>query len=190
MSDTPEAELIARCQQGDDTAFRELVDRHKGLVFALVARAVRDPARAEDLAQEVFLKVHRGLPYFRGEARLSTWIYRIVVNLCAEERPPREVPLDTGDDERPAREPGATDRAYGDFELRDRLDKALRRLPPNYRVLVAGHYLRGMKYEALAEALNMPMGTVKTHLHRAKRLLREMLEEPGVGGRGPEVEER
>ncbi len=179
MSDASESALVARCRQGDEFAFRELVDRYKGLVFALVARTVRDRSRAEELAQEVFLKVYRGLPYFRGDARLSTWIYRIVVNLCAEERRVREVPLDPGDPDRPAREPGAPDPAHGDVELRDRLDKALRRLPARYRVLVAGHYLRGMKYEELAEALNLPMGTVKTHLHRAKRLLREMLEEEG-----------
>ncbi|MDP1569822.1 MAG: sigma-70 family RNA polymerase sigma factor [Vicinamibacterales bacterium] len=181
MSDTAERDLIARCRQGEDGAFRELVDQYKGLVFALVARTIRDPSRAEDLAQEVFLKIHRGLPYFRGDARLSTWIYRIVVNLCASERPSRDVPLDAGDEERPAWEPGGPDRAYGDVELRDRLDKAIRRLPAHYRVLVAGHYLRGMKYEDLAEALHLPMGTVKTHLHRAKRLLREMLEEPRPG---------
>jgi RNA polymerase sigma-70 factor, ECF subfamily len=178
MSDAPEPELIARCQQGDETAFRELVDRYKSLVFGLVARSVRDRSRAEDLAQEVFLKIHRGLPYFRGDARLSTWIYRIVINLCAEERQPREVPFDSGDPDRPAREPGGDDHAYRDLELRDRLDKAIRRLPPNYRVLVTGHYLQGRKYEELAEALDLPMGTVKTHLHRARRLLREMLDEP------------
>src|SRR4029078_4693243 len=82
--------LLERCRAGDESAFQELVDRYKGLVFALIARTVQDRSRAEDLAQEVFLRVHRGLPYFRGEARLSTWIYRIVANVCVQDssRPP------------------------------------------------------------------------------------------------------
>jgi DNA-directed RNA polymerase specialized sigma24 family protein len=79
-------ELIERCRHGDDEAFRELVDQHKRLVFALIARSVSDQARAEELSQEVFLRVYRGLAYFRGEARLSTWIYRIVSNVLVEER--------------------------------------------------------------------------------------------------------
>ena len=73
-----EHELVERCRQGDETAFRELVDQYKGLVFALIARSITNRARAEELAQDVFLKVHKGLPYFRGESKLSTWIYRIV----------------------------------------------------------------------------------------------------------------
>jgi RNA polymerase sigma-70 factor (ECF subfamily) len=133
----------------------------------------------DDLAQEVFLKVHRGLPYFRGEARLSTWIFRIVQNVCAQERTRRrpEVPLETETEAgRRSREPGVADAAFGDLELRDRVEKAIAKLPANYRLLVAAHYLKGVQYEALAEALDMPLGTVKTHLHRAKRRLRELLE--------------
>src|SRR5437867_4833816 len=89
MEAVNERELVERCRQGDDTAFQELVDRYKDLVFALIARATQDRSRADDLAQEVFLRVHRGLPYFRGEARLSTWIYRIVANVCAQPSAPR-----------------------------------------------------------------------------------------------------
>src|SRR5262245_5973590 len=88
--------LIERCRAGDATAFQDLVDKYKDLVYAVIARTVLDQSRAEDLAQEVFLRVHRGLPYFRGEARLSTWIYRIVANVCAQEhaRQPPTVSLD------------------------------------------------------------------------------------------------
>ena len=174
-----EHELVERCRKGDEAAFRELVDQYKGLVFAITARSVSDPARAEELAQEAFLRVHKGLPYFRGEAKLSTWIYRIVANLLAQERPDlATVSLDAtfDEDDTPRLQPGADDRSFGDMMLRDRLDKAIQRLPVPYQVLVNGHYLKGMRYEDLAEALNMPMGTVKTHLHRAKRRLRHLLE--------------
>ena len=182
MRTTPgaaEHELVERCRQGDETAFRELVDQYKGLVFALVARSIPNRARAEELAQDVFLKVHKGLPYFRGDARLSTWIYRIVVNALSQERPElATVSLDDvqDDEDRLRRQPGADDRAFGDVVLRDRLQKAIERLPIQYQVLINGHYMKGMRYEELAAALDLPMGTVKTHLHRAKRRLRHLLE--------------
>jgi RNA polymerase sigma-70 factor (ECF subfamily) len=171
--------LIDRCRQGDETAFRELVDQYKGLVFALIARSIENRARAEELAQDVFLKVHKGLPYFRGESKLSTWIYRIVINALSQERPDLataslDETFDGSDDAK--HQPGADDRAFGDMLLKDRLQKAIERLPIQYQVLVNGHYLKGMRYEDLAEALDLPMGTVKTHLHRAKRQLRVLLE--------------
>ena len=178
MPDFDERDLVERCRAGDDAAFGELVDRYKNLVYAVVSRMVANRALADDLAQEVFLKIHRGLPYFRGDARLSTWVYRIVANVCAEARSRRAADLSL-DDERvgPSREPGGADTAFAELELRDRLEKAIARLPDNYRLLIAAHYLKGVQYEALAEALDIPLGTVKTHLHRAKRRLRELLEE-------------
>jgi RNA polymerase sigma-70 factor (ECF subfamily) len=174
-----EHDLVARCRTGDDTAFAELVDRYKDLVYGLVYRLTSDRSRVDDLAQDVFLKIHRGLPYFRGEARLSTWIYRIVHNVCAQAYGPsaREVPLEaagTGPERRRAL--GSEDQAFRHLEARDRLEKAMAQLPPDARMLIAAHYLRGVQYEALAEALNIPLGTVKTHLYRAKRRLRELLE--------------
>lgn len=172
--------MIERCRGGDDTAFAELVDRYKDLVYGLIYRMVADRTIADDLAQDVFLKVHRGIPYFRGEARLSTWIFRIVQNVCVQARRRRPVhePLEgTHGGDGLVREFGKTDGAFGAMEMRDRLDKALLRLPENYRMLVIAHYLRGVQYEALAESLNLPLGTIKTHLYRAKRRLRELLEE-------------
>ena len=172
-----EHELVERCRQGDETAFRELVDLYKGLVFGLIARSITNRARSEELAQDVFLKVHKGLPYFRGEAKLSTWIYRIVVNVLSQERPElASVSLDDDEEDRPKREPAADDRSFGDLVMKDRLQKAIERLPIQYQVLVNGHYMKGMRYEDLAAALDLPMGTVKTHLHRAKRQLRHLLE--------------
>jgi RNA polymerase sigma-70 factor (ECF subfamily) len=174
-----EHELVERCRQGDDAAFRELVDQYKGLVFGLIARSIPNRGRAEEVAQDVFLKVHRGLPYFRGDAKLSTWIYRIVINALSQERPElATASLDevVDGEERPRVQPSADDRAFGDLVMKDRLQKAIERLPVRYQVLINGHYLQGMRYEELSEALDMPLGTVKTHLHRAKRQLRHLLE--------------
>lgn len=172
-----ERELVERCRLGDEGAFQQLVDRYKELVFALIARTVQDRSRAEDLAQDVFLRIHRGLPYFRGEARLSTWIYRIVVNVCAQPQSPVAQAVSLHDNRVPATTVSAvTDRRFGDLELRDRLEKAIARLPANYRLLIAAHYLDGVRYEDLADALNLPLGTVKTQLYRAKQQLRRVLE--------------
>jgi RNA polymerase sigma-70 factor (ECF subfamily) len=177
MQDFNERELVERCRRGDEGAFQELIDRYKDLVFALIARTVQDRSRAEDLAQDVFLRIHRGLPYFRGEARLSTWIYRIVANVCVQD-PARSSTTVSLDDTtaRPRIMPASSDRQFGDLELRDRLEKAVARLPAQYRLLIAAHYLKGVQYEELAEALALPLGTVKTQLHRAKQQLRRLLE--------------
>jgi RNA polymerase sigma-70 factor (ECF subfamily) len=183
MTDRDERDLIRRCQRGDEAAFRELVDRYKNLVFGLMAGATTDRGRAEELSQEVFLRVYRGLPYFRGDARLSTWIFRIVGNLAADERgrtPVGEVPL--GAVESGEARPGDVmrlaedDSAFGEIELRDRLGKAMNRLSPADRLLVTGHYLNEVRYDDLAALLNMPVGTVKTRLYRAKRSLRLLLQ--------------
>src|SRR5947209_2856938 len=133
MEDVHERELVERCRSGDERAFQELVDRYKDLVFALIARTVQDRSRAEDLAQDVFLRIHRGLPYFRGEARLSTWIYRIVANVCLQDQARPAAALSLDDEQARGRAlASASDRRFGDLELRDRLEKAIARLPPNY----------------------------------------------------------
>ena len=171
MAAFDERELVARCQRGDESAFAELVDQYKNLVYAMIYRMAADRTQVEDLAQDVFLKVHRGLPYFRGEARLATWIYRIVANVCVQARSGRR-PMEPSTE---LAEPASADGAFADLELRDRIEKAMAQLPANYRFLIAAHYLKGVQYEALAESLNIPLGTVKTHLFRAKRQLRELM---------------
>jgi len=176
MEPDHERELVERCRRGEVGAFEELIERYKNLVFAIIMRTLPDRSQAEDAAQDVFLRIHRGLPYFRGEARLSTWIYRIVVNVCTQDRGRGTSPLSLDDEHARVATPAAADRHAQDLELRDRLEKAIAQLPAQYRLLIAAHYLRGVQYEELAEAMNLPLGTVKTQLHRAKRQLRLLLE--------------
>src|SRR3954453_1936181 len=120
MSDPTDDELVRQCQNGSDEAFAALVDRYRRLVFGIILRTVGNASRAEDLAQDVFLRIHRGLPYFRGKARVSTWIYRIAVNVClqAHAAPARiEVSIDeepTG--ERRGLQLPTKDPAFGAFE--------------------------------------------------------------------------
>ena len=176
MEPVNERELVERCRQDDEGAFQELVDRYKNLVFAMIARTVQDRSQVEDLAQDVFLRVHRGLPYFRGEARLSTWIYRIVANVCSQARTRVPAPASLDDERSAPLTPSGADPQFADIELRDRLEKAIARLPDQQRLLIAAHYLKGGQYEDLADALGLPLGTVITHLYRAKRQLRRLLE--------------
>ena len=176
MEPVNERELVERCRQDDEGAFQELVDRYKNLVFAMIARTVQDRSQVEDLAQDVFLRVHRGLPYFRGEAHLSTWIYRIVANVCSQARARAPSPTSLDDERSAPFTPSGADPQFADIELRDRLEKAIKRLPDQQRLLIAAHYLKGVQYEDLADALGLPLGTVKTHLYRAKRQLRRLLE--------------
>jgi RNA polymerase sigma-70 factor (ECF subfamily) len=180
VSQAPDDDLVARCRSGSEEAFAELVDRYKNLVFGVISQVVADKSRLEDLAQEVFLKIHRGLPSFRGEAKLSTWIYRIVRNVCTEasahER--RHVSVDERDEDGRLRyEPVARDTAIRDFELRDQLERAVAELPAEQRFLISAHYFGGQQYQELADILDMPIGTVKTQLHRAKARLRVLIEQ-------------
>jgi RNA polymerase sigma-70 factor (ECF subfamily) len=180
MLDASDDELVAQCKDGNDDAFAALVTRYRARVFGMILRTVGDRTRAEDLAQDVFLRIHRGLAYFQGRAKFSTWAYRVTMNVCLQERqrPQRiEVPVEEpGDEDHAPRELGVTDSAFDRLELRERLEKALAQLPDNYRLLVAAHYLRDVQYEELAEAFGLPLGTVKTQLYRAKKQLREIMQ--------------
>jgi RNA polymerase sigma-70 factor (ECF subfamily) len=183
MNAADEEVLLARVRRRDADAFTELVARYQRLVVGLIARTVCDPTRTEELAQEVFLRVYRGLSGFRVRSRLSTWIYRITANVCLQalgERRPVEysldAPFDGGNRGRPAWQPSAVDTTLASFDTRDLVEKAIKRLPPSYRLLVAGYHLEGFQYKELAKALDMPLGTVKTQLHRARRRLRQIIE--------------
>jgi RNA polymerase sigma-70 factor, ECF subfamily len=172
-------DLIARCLDGNDEAFAELVDTYKGLVFGVISQVARDKNDVHDLAQNVFVRIHRGLPGFRRGSKLSTWIYRIIMNVChdaaARERP--HLSLDERDAEgRLRHEPSAEDKSFRTFELSDALERAIASLPVEQRFLISAYYFGGQQYQELADILEMPMGTVKTHLHRAKARLRALLE--------------
>jgi RNA polymerase sigma-70 factor (ECF subfamily) len=178
-----EPALVRRCRDGDQAAFAVLVERYRDLVFGLAYRMTRDPRDAEDLAQDAFLRLYRGLPYFRGDAKLSTWIYRIVLNVAQERNDKKRVPVVELDAHSPGRTPvqyGRPDEQFNALELQDRLRKAMARLSPRSRFVLAAHYLHDMQYDSVAEALGVPMGTVKTLIHRAKRQLRDLLVSGGL----------
>ena len=172
-----DAELVARARQGDEAAFEQLVRRHQRYVFNLAYRVLGDYAEAEDMTQEAFVRAWRGLPGFRGQARFTTWLYRIVHNLCLNRLPGlrRELlQVELLEEVLSSSAPSLPEL----FEARERtafLHTELDRLPEKYRLVLTLRYLQGLSYAEIAAALDVPMGTVKTHLHRARRLLMERL---------------
>jgi RNA polymerase sigma-70 factor, ECF subfamily len=190
MDPQDEHDLIERCRGGDRTAFADLVDRYKTMVFTLVDRMIGDKAPVEDLAQEVFVRVYQGLPGFRGDARLSTWIYRIAYNVCVAELERAQhrvefVSIDPrGDAEGPRLD--LQDERQDPEAILSRIDvsatvqKLLDRLPPRSKALLSLYYMQELSYEEIAAVMALPLGTVKAHLHRAKQALRDIMVEEGL----------
>ena len=174
----PDAVLVARVLAGDDRhAFAELVKRHQAPVRALLRRLTRgDPALADDLAQDTFLQVYKNLKQFRGDARFSTWIYRIAYNaFLASARgrhPEAELPEQLSD--RPAGA-GAGRSLAGDSAMRMDLERALGMLSDNERAAIIHCYYQDLSHEEAAYVLGCPLGTLKTNVLRAKQKMRAVL---------------
>jgi RNA polymerase sigma-70 factor, ECF subfamily len=179
-----DAQLVARAQSGDQQAFAELVRRHRDLVFSLAA-SILGPAfvpETEDVAQNVFLKVHRALGSFRVDAKLSSWIYRITfneaVNMKSRVRFRRQNADETALDQAVASEPGPHQQA--EAAQRDQaLAECIQKLPEVYQSALRLYYWLGKGVGEVAELLGVPENTAKSYLHRARGLLHSMLKEKG-----------
>lgn len=181
MSDAEQA-LIQRAQKGDHDAFAVLVTQHQRYVYNLALRVVNDQDEALDLAQETFVRAWTALPNFRGQSQFRTWLYRIVTNLCYNRLLNLRRSLnELGDDvisEIPETDITFANPAHGfeSRELRSYLHKAIDGLDENHRLLISLRYQSELSYEEIASTLNLPLGTVKTGLFRAKEQLRRALE--------------
>ena len=181
MPDTEQA-LIQRARKGDQDAFAALVTEHQRYVYNLAVRVLKNEDEALDLAQETFVRAWTALPNFRGQSQFRTWLYRIVTNLCYNRLPGLRRSLsELGDDvisELPEtdRSPGNPSSESEDRELRSYLHRAIEELDEHYRLLVSLRYQNELSYEEIASTLNLPLGTVKTGLFRAKEQLRRALE--------------
>lgn len=172
-------ELVDRLKAGEPHAFEELVRGYQHRVFGVALRMLGTRAEAEDVAQEVFLRVHRAIGDFRGEARLSTWLYGITSRLCLNRlASPARRRERAGDDvliELPAPDADAAATAERS-ELEAALSAAIASLPEEFRIVVLLRDVEGLSYDAIAEALDLEPGTVRSRLHRARTTLKETLE--------------
>jgi RNA polymerase sigma-70 factor (ECF subfamily) len=165
----------ARVLAGDSRAFEGIVRRWQSPLINLAYRFCRDRGRAEELAQEAFLRAYRNLASWRQESAFSTWLFALATNLyCSELR--RLPPITLSFDEiREPTDPRAIDGGLEDRNQNAAIRKAVRSLPPKYREVLTLYYFHEMDVPATAHSLNLPEGTVKAHLFRARNLLRGKL---------------
>jgi RNA polymerase sigma-70 factor (ECF subfamily) len=184
-------ELVEACQAGESSAFDLLVTRWEDKIRGAAYRLLGSEEEARDAAQEAFLKAYRALPGFKGEARFSSWLYRIAVNLCRDRlrrrKGRRMVSLETLEDARPviaARDPGAQDLVQ-QLDLRRAVRRAIRALPDEQREILILKEYQGLTFLEIAQALELPVSTVKTRLYRGLAQLRLRLEDEGIRATEP-----
>ena len=174
-------QLVAASKRGDQDAFAQLVQRYQRRIFNLVYRMLQQYEEASEITQETFLAAWQGLPSFRGDARFATWLNRIANNCALKqlETRKRDRALQAALQAEKALE-GANDfdRASAQIDVREQqalVQEQLSHLPAKYRIVLILRHLQDMTYEEMAEILTMPVGTIKTHLFRARNLLKERL---------------
>ncbi len=186
-----DAELVRRAVDGDGEAFRLLVEKYQRQIYGLLLRMVRRPPLAEDLAQETLVKAYRALHTFDRRRQFSSWLFKIAHNTAIDhlrKTRPVMVPLESGEPDRAdplavlaAPESESPEQRARGRDLAEALQEALMELRPDYREAVLLRYQQGLAYEEIAGILELPLGTVKTHLHRARRQMARTLEAAGWG---------
>jgi RNA polymerase sigma-70 factor (ECF subfamily) len=191
LRNLPDADVAALAKEGREPAFRELVRRYERPVFSLIFRMVRDRETAEDLAQDTFIKVLNNIDRYRPEFKLSSWLFKIANNVTIDHLRRRQlatVSLDGSPHAQTAAEAQATSldvesrgesalEAIESRELGTAIEEAIGRLRPEYRSCILLRHVEGRSYEEIAATLDLPLGTVKTYIHRARHELREALED-------------
>jgi RNA polymerase sigma-70 factor (ECF subfamily) len=187
--------LVKRVQRGDKTAFDLLVRKYQHKVVKLVLRYVRNPAEAEDIAQEAFIKAYRALPQFRGDSAFYTWMYRIAINtaknsLASRDRSPIAYDLDLTDPEgshsvqTKLQDPDTPEGMALTEEIRGIVNSAIEGLPEELKTAIVLRELDGLSYEEIAAAMECPVGTVRSRIFRAREAIDKRLREVFEGGLG------
>ncbi len=185
----PDADLVSLAQEGKEAAYRELIRRYERPVFSLIFRMVRDREIAEDLAQDTFIKVLNHIDRYRPEFKLSSWLLKIANNVAIDHLRKRQldtISIDGSPHASSAAEVEATqidvaakqENALEEMEAKEigkAIESAIESLRPEYRSCIMLRHVEGRSYEEIAAMLDLPLGTVKTYIHRARHQLREAL---------------
>src|SRR5712692_9660619 len=191
LSGASDQDIVAWAKQGHEAAFRELVRRYERPVFSLIYRMVRNRALAEDLAQETFIKVLNGIRSYNPQFKFSSWIFKIANNAAIDHLRRRDLDTLSIDGSPHARTPdemaatalqvdGRGEDPLQEVEARElgsAIERAIGRLRPEYRACILLRHVEGHSYEESADTLDLPLGTVKTYIHRARNELRGYLED-------------
>jgi len=179
--DASDLSLVQRVQRGDKGAFDALVLKYQHKVVKLVMRYVRNPAEAEDVAQEAFIKAYRALPKFRGDSAFYTWLYRIAVNtarnsIASRQRRPLDYEADLSENEQSAVESRMrhTDTPEANVlseEIHRTVNRAVEELPEDLRTAIILREVEGLSYEEIAQAMDCPVGTVRSRIFRAREAI-------------------
>ncbi|OGL19565.1 MAG: hypothetical protein A3F92_03680 [Candidatus Rokubacteria bacterium RIFCSPLOWO2_12_FULL_71_22] len=182
--ETDDAALVERCRRGDMAAFEPLVGKYRQRVYRLAYNVLRNSEDAWDVAQEAFIRAYQAIGSFRGQSAFYTWLFRIAMNVAADRARQRAAQgrafgterVDEGDWDRALVDQGAApDDAAARAEERERIRRALARLPEHHRTIIMLGDLEGLTYREIAEVLGIPMGTVMSRLHNARKRLRDAL---------------
>jgi RNA polymerase sigma-70 factor (ECF subfamily) len=193
--DASDLSLVRRVQRGERGAYDLLVLKYQHKVVKLVMRYLRDPADAEDVAQEAFIKAYRALPQFRGDSAFYTWLYRIAINtaknaLAARERQPVSYEFDTQQGEdgpdmiSRLKDPETPEGLALTEEIRETVNAAIVALPEDLRTAIVLRELEGLSYEEIAVSMDCPVGTVRSRIFRAREAIDRRLREGFDGGLG------
>jgi RNA polymerase sigma-70 factor (ECF subfamily) len=183
-------QVVQLARDGRERAFRELIGRYQRPVFSLIYRLVRDRERAEDLAQDTFIKVLNALDRYKPEYKFSSWIFKIAHNTALDQlrrREPDTLSLDGSPHARTAAEVEATtitpessgetpEQYTANRQLGAEIEQAISMLRPEYRTAILLCHVEGRPYEEIAEIMGVPLGTVKTYIHRGRKVLMERLD--------------
>lgn len=182
-----EEKLVKKAAKGDTAAFEQLVLMYQKKVYSMALRMTGNPEDAQDLAQEAFLRVYRSLPGFKGEAKFSTWLYRIVSNLCIDfgRRKKSVISIYTQDESGEERELVIEDESYSPEKEYDKaetaeiINRAVMMLSEQHREIFLMRELYGLSYSEIAKATGLEDGTVKSRIFRAREKLRDILSSSG-----------
>jgi RNA polymerase sigma-70 factor (ECF subfamily) len=171
-------ELVAHCLGGRREAFSELVLRHQKMVYSVARAMLGDAHLAEDLAQDTFLHAYRALSSYQAQGKFPAWLRVIVTRLCLNSRRDRRWEVAWNDlSGHPAELTDGPDSRLGEWERRGAVRGAIDSLPPDYRDVIVLRFMEELTYDEIARHLGVPVSTVETRLHRAKKQLRQLLRE-------------